>query len=180
MLIKVMASSFAHIVACDSPSGYRDKVSGWYDMAPVLAYERGASYPDLKGPPLREPLQDYLRPSRDSHNEGYGPSRRRSYQDESAQYFVRASRSSGRPHDPPRRTKSSAAIRPSEFLRSRDFRETLSPCGRDDGGASWAWEPMSVREALQGPQVPFRFCPSLAACHIPRASVRIPRKSFNR
>ncbi|XP_071549486.1 uncharacterized protein siz isoform X7 [Panulirus ornatus] len=156
---------------------WRERESPWSTMTPVVAYDRGASYLDLQPSPLREPLQDYFRPRR---HEGHGPPRRRSYQDDASNYFVRSGRSSSRSHNPPRRAKSSVALRPSEFLRARDFRETLNPCGRDGGGDdSWAWEPMSVREALDGPQVPFRFCPSLAACHIPRASVRIPRKPQN-
>ncbi|XP_042221394.1 uncharacterized protein LOC121865899 [Homarus americanus] len=153
------------------------KCRGGWSMTPVVAYERGASHLDLHP---REPLQDYFRPSRNaSHYEGHVSPRRRSYQDESSNYFVRTGRSSARSHDPPRRAKSSVALRPSEFLRARDFRETLNSCGRE-GDDSWAWEPFSVREALEGPHVPFRFCPSLAACHIPRASVRISRKSSSR
>ena len=134
---------------------------------------------DVAPPPLREPLQDYFRPPRAASTHRHDPSptapppRRRSHQEEQTSYLVR----SGHLTEPPRRTKSAVALRPPEFLRARDFRETLSPCGRDGRDADgWAWEPFSMREALQEPHVPFRFCPTLAACHIPRASVRVPRK----
>lgn len=175
---KIICLSVDSILELERVGEWRGREKVWSTMTPVVAYDRGASYLDLQPSPLREPLQDYFRPRR---HEGHGPPRRRSYQDDTSNYFVRSGRSSARSHHPPRRAKSSVALRPSEFLRARDFRETLHPCGRDGGGDdSWAWEPMSVREALDGPQVPFRFCPSLAACHIPRASVRIPRKPQNR
>lgn len=143
---------------------------------------RGTMTPvmDVAPPPLREPLQDYFRPPRnasvprhDLASASQPRPRRRSHQEEPTSYLIRA----GRLGEPPRRTQSAVALRPPEFLRARDFRETLSPCGRDGRDVEgWAWEPRTVREALQGPNVPFRFCPTLAACHIPRASVRVSRK----
>lgn len=45
-------------------------------------------------------------------------------------------------------------------------------------GVKASWSANSVPEVLQrGGAIPFRFSPSLGACHIPRASVRISRKN---
>ncbi|CAL4116067.1 unnamed protein product, partial [Meganyctiphanes norvegica] len=61
----------------------------------------------------------------------------------------------------------------------RDF---ASSYRRDPSkGLVASWSASSVPDVLHGGKggvtVPFRFCPSLSACHIPRASVRISRKN---
>ncbi|XP_076048208.1 uncharacterized protein LOC143029448 [Oratosquilla oratoria] len=71
---------------------------------------------------------------------------------------------------------------PHRRRRSRESFSVPSTLTRDRR-ASVGWsmrEPLSVREVLDGPHVFFRFCPSLPACHIPRASVRLPRRHSSR
>lgn len=166
-------------------------------------YVRDLAYPRLnlqKEQPFSRSREAYLRPCEQEEDDLQFSRSRESYlraPPSDDQYFVRDSllRSSHQEqqhfsrsrdthlrasHHAPRRSRSALALRPPPELHARDFRETLGPCGglgreRGSGGREGGGE-LSVGEALSGPQVPFRFCPALAAVHIPRASLRVPRK----